>query len=878
MNETADFLFRCNPEPGWIQDRDTRRFLAVNQAAVVVYGYSEEEFLGMTAADIRLADGHPQPPKQDGSLHRAPADPRRWRHRRRNGEVIVVELRAFPVVFMDRPAEIVTARDVTDLALLEMTAAKQLRKEREATTLLAMAGRVARFGGWRVDLATSEVVWSDETAAIHEVPNGALMLQEGLNYYAPEQRPIIETAFRACVEQGVPFDLILQIITGTGRRAWVRTIGEPERNAEGRIVGALGAFQDIDELLGTQARSEATQRRLAETLNSISEGFMVLDREWRLTFVNRAGADFLLRPGPELIGRNLWDEFPEARNTGFETSYRKAVATGEAVTFEEFYPPLERWFEVRAHPTSDGLAVYFQDITDRRRSTEALRLSDERFRMVTTVTNDVIWDWNLVTGEVWWNEHMALQFGHDRTDSEPAGLWESRIHSEDRDRVLKGIHSAIAGSVAEWTDTYRFMKNDGSAAHVVDRGLIIRDPSGVGQRMVGSMANVTARMEMEAQLREAQKLEAVGKLTGGIAHDFNNLLTVIIGSAESLVERLADDAEGAALAKLTTAAAQRGAELTSRLLAFARRQPLEPRTTDIARLIADFAPILQRSLSEDLSLEIVSRGDLWAATVDPGQLETALLNLTVNARDSMEGGGRLTISTRNVLLDQDFAPTREAAAAGQYVMISVSDIGSGMPPEIASRAFEPFFTTKEAGKGAGLGLSMVYGFAKQSSGHVKIDSTPDEGTTVHLYLPRSQGDQLWGRPTGEAIAGLPSGTERILLVEDDLMVREHVARLLRGLGYQVSESPDGPGAVEKLACGETFDLLFTDVVMPGGMNGHDLSVIARRICPSLKVLFTSGYAEDAIVHQGRLDPGVQLLSKPYRKRDLAMRIRKVLGR
>lgn len=494
MNETADFLFRCNPEPGWIEDRDTRRFLAVNQAAVAAYGYSEDEFLGMTVADIRLADGHPQAPKQDGSQHPAPADPRRWRHRRKNGEVIVVELRAFPVVFMDRPAEIVTARDVTDLVLLEMTAAKQLRKEREATTLLAMAGRVARFGGWRVDLATSEVVWSDETAAIHEVPNGALMLQEGLSYYVPEQRPIIETAFRACVEQGVPF-----------------------------------------------------------------------------------------------------------------------------------------------------------------------------------------------------------------------------------------------------------------------------------------------------------------------------------------------------------------------------------------------APILQRSLSEDLSLEIVSGGDLWAATVDPGQLETALLNLTVNARDSMEGGGRLTISTRNVLLDQDFAPTHEAATAGQYVVISVSDTGSGMPPEIASRAFEPFFTTKEAGKGAGLGLSMVYGFAKQSSGHVKIDSTPDEGTTVHLYLPRSQGDQLWGRPTGEAIASLPSGTERILLVEDDLMVREHVARLLRGLGYQVSESPDGAGAVEKLARGETFDLLFTDIVMPGGMNGHDLSVIARRICPALKVLCTSGYAEDAIVHQGRLDPGVQLLKKPYRKRDLAMRIRKVLG-
>ncbi len=255
MNETADFLFRYNPEPGWIHDRVTHRFLAVNQAAVVGYGFSEDEFLGMTVADISLADDRPQSPKQDGEQHPVPSDPRRWRHKRKNGEVIVVELRAFPVIFMGRPAEIVTARDATDLALLERTAAEQQRKEREATTLLAMAGRVARFGGWRVDLATREVVWSDETAAIHEVPNAALMLEEGLDYYAPEQRPIIETAFRACVEQGVPFDLILQIITGTGRRAWVRTIGEPERNTEGRIAADTAKMGMVASLYGVRTRS-----------------------------------------------------------------------------------------------------------------------------------------------------------------------------------------------------------------------------------------------------------------------------------------------------------------------------------------------------------------------------------------------------------------------------------------------------------------------------------------------------------------------------------------------------------------------------------------------------------------------------------------------
>jgi PAS domain S-box-containing protein len=873
MNEAADFLFRCNPEPGWIFDRETLRFLAVNKAAVIRYGYSEDEFLGMTVADLTVNDDRPWSPEPAEAQCPLAVRPRRMRHRHKNGEIIVADLRALPITFEGRAAEIVLASDATELALLERTAAEHQRRERETAALLAMAGRVARFGGWRVDLATGEVFWSDETAAIHEVPNTTLTVENGLEYYPPEHRSVIEAAFRVCVGEGVPFDHILQITTGTGRRVWVRVIGEPEHDAEGRIIGALGAFQDIDELVLAQARTEATQKHLAETLNSISEGFMVLDREWRLIFVNRAGAEFLMRPGPDLIGRNLWDEFPAARNSQFESSYRKAVETGETVTFEEFYPPLERWFEVRAHPTPDGLAVYFQDVTDRRRSTEALRLSEERFRLVTTVTNDVIWDWNLATDAIWWNEHMALQFGHDRSESEPIGFWESHIHPDDRDRVLAGIRSAIAGSETEWTDAYRFLRSDGSEAHVIDRGLILRGASGVGERMVGSMANVTARVEMEAQLREAQKLEAIGRLTGGIAHDFNNLLTVIIGSAESLQERLAGDAESQALAELTGNAAQRGAELTSRLLAFARQQPLEPKTTDVARLVSDFAPILRRSLSENIDLEIVPEDGLWTATVDPGQLETALLNLVINARDSMGGGGRLTITARNVRLDEEFVRTNEGVTAGPYVMVSISDTGSGMPPDVSARAFEPFFTTKEVGKGNGLGLSMVYGFAKQSGGHVKIDSACGEGTTVRLYLPRSQADQERERPAAPLASGLPSGSERILVVEDDPMVREHVARLLRGLGYQVSEALDGPGAIERLERGETFDLLFTDVVMPGGMNGHDLAIAARRISPALKVLFTSGYTDDAMVHDSRLDPGVQLLSKPYRKRDLAMKVR-----
>ena len=876
MTEPIDFLFHNNPEAMWIFDRDTLQFLAVNQAAILRYGYSEEEFLGMTIRDIRPPEDVSGLMKQSPHQVQWPQDAGRWRHRRKDGEIIIAEVRAYPLIYEGRAAEIVTARDVTAMDRFEKSQADGLRKEREAAALLSMAGRAARFGGWRANVLTDEIHWSEETAAIHESHNDVRALTAGLRYYVPEHRPVIEAAFQRCVGEGVPFDLVLRIVTGKGRCIWVRTIGEPDRDPEGRIIGAWGAFQDVDELMQARARSEATEKRLTETLNSISEGFMVLDQGWKITFANRAATAALMRADGELVGRNIWDEFPEARGSQFDRSYREAILTGKAVTFEEYFPPLETWFEVRAHPTPEGLAIHFRDVTERHRSLEALRASEERFRLVTNVTNDVIWDRDFATDECWWNEHMALQFGHEAEVSRLPGFWASHIHSEDRERVLTSLKAVLGGARNDWSDEYRFMRADGSQAQVVDQGLVIRDAEGAPVRMLGSMVDVTRRTETEAQLREAQKLEAVGQLTGGVAHDFNNLLTVIIGTAEALAERLGDDAESVLLAEMTSAAAQRGAELTSRLLAFARRQPLEPQATDIARLIMEFDPILRRTLSEEIDLEVVARGPLWRAMVDPGQLETAVLNLVINARDAMAQGGRLTIEACNVSLDETYARMHQEVTVGEYVLVSVSDSGCGMPPDIALRVFEPFFTTKEVGQGSGLGLSMVYGFAKQSHGHVKIYSEPGEGTTIRLYLPRAHAVQETVPADRGPARAMVGGHERVLVVEDDPMVRDHVARQLRGLGYAVTEVSDGQKALEHLKSDADYDLLFTDVVMPGGLNGRQLAQAARLLHPNLRVLFTSGYTENAIVHNGRLDPGVHLLSKPYRKRDLADKVRRVL--
>jgi CheY-like chemotaxis protein len=371
-------------------------------------------------------------------------------------------------------------------------------------------------------------------------------------------------------------------------------------------------------------------------------------------------------------------------------------------------------------------------------------------------------------------------------------------------------------------------------------------------------------------------MEALGQLTGGLAHDLNNLLTVILGNSELLAEQLPPDGQHRKLAQMAKEAAERGAALTSRLLAFSRQQPLDPKPIDVNRLITNMDGLLRRTLGGNVEIEMIRHGGLWMTLVDAPQLDSALLNLCINARDAMATGGRLTIETANVHLDQEYAGKHIEVTPGQYVMVAVSDTGTGMPPEVIARVFDPFFTTKKDGKGSGLGLSMIYGFVKQSQGHVDIYSELGQGTTVKLYLPRAAAtaEKAEPRRTEAAIEG---GAEKILLVEDDDLVRKHVLAQLEALGYRVVAVRSGPDAIDALRSRTDFDLLFTDIVIPGGMNGKQLADEARKLHPDLPVLFTSGYTENAILHHGRLNPGVYLLNKPYRLNGLAAKVRMVLN-
>jgi PAS domain S-box-containing protein len=389
-------------------------------------------------------------------------------------------------------------------------------------------------------------------------------------------------------------------------------------------------------------------------------------------------------------------------------------------------------------------------------------------------------------------------------------------------------------------------------------------------------ADVTDLKHAEGQLAHAQKMEAIGQLTGGVAHDFNNLLTAILLNADVLADRMTDD-KLRPLAEATRAAAERGADLTKRLLAFGRRQTLEPHPTDVNGLVAGMEQLMRRTLGEHIAITIQATADLWPARVDPGQLESAVVNLAVNARDAMPQGGSITIETANVELDDGVAGMSPDVKPGEYVMIAVSDTGAGMAADVVARAFEPFFTTKDVGKGTGLGLSMVYGFVKQSGGHARIYSEPGVGTMVRLYLPRSDvaAETVSVRPpaTGE----LPTGAETILLVEDDPMVRGHTETQLTALGYRVISAENADDAIERINNGTMPDLLFTDIVMPGPMNGRQLAERLRQRWPTLKVLYTSGFSHGMLdTPLGGQVAAKHLLGKPFRRRDLAAKVREVL--
>ncbi|PZA11592.1 hybrid sensor histidine kinase/response regulator [Rhodopseudomonas palustris] len=527
-----------------------------------------------------------------------------------------------------------------------------------------------------------------------------------------------------------------------------------------------------------------------------------------------------------------------------------------------------------------GAVMVYHDITKTKKAEDALRRSEQMSRAIIDTALDAFVQLDAQGRITDWSPHAESMLGWSREEAVGQDFGELALapdHSRDIKtgyrRFIEAIEhdmSVIQGHRIE----VEAVRRDGSpiALEVSMTALPVE-----GRFVVNAfMRDLTEKIAFEEQLRQSQKMESIGQLTGGIAHDFNNMLTVITGTIDIISDGVADQPHLAAIAKLISEAADRGSELTRLLLAFARKQPLRPDETEVNALLAGLQSLLRPTLGEPIEVATVLAPDTWPIYVDRGQLESALVNLAVNARDAMPKGGKLTIETSNVVVDQDLGKRFGDLAPGDYVMIAITDSGCGIPEAIRSKVFDPFFTTKEVGKGTGLGLSMVYGFIKQSGGHITLDSEEGHGTTFRLYLPRAQVES--DADAAPSIEPNPvGGTETILVVEDDAMVRSYVNAQLKSLGYTTLSVSNAAAALSIGESDTAFDLLFTDVVMPGAMNGVQLAVEMAKLRPGLKVLYTSGYSENALIHNDRIDADVLLLSKPYRRSDLARMIRRALA-
>ncbi|MBP1853323.1 hybrid sensor histidine kinase/response regulator [Rhizobium halophytocola] len=627
----------------------------------------------------------------------------------------------------------------------------------------------------------------------------------------------------------------------------------------------------------------------------------------------------------DIVGKRLRDIEPTAADKWLKI-YGDVLRDGVPIRFELQFEAVSRYIEVSATRMEPKelrqVSVLFRDITERKTAEAALRASEavaraniERVQLALAAGAIIgTWFWNLPDDRFEFDEGFARAFDLDPALSHSKiGFDEivASVHPQD----LPGLRAAMDQALARggpYVQQYRARRADGKYYWLEANGRVELGPDGKALSFPGVLLDIEARrtieserdraaaalralndtleqrvaertaelMHAEEQLRHAQKMEAVGQLTGGIAHDFNNLLAGISGSLELMQTRLAQGRIGDLDRYLTGAqgAAKRAAGLTQRLLAFSRRQTLDPKPTVLNRLVSDMQDLITRSVGPTIAVETALAGGLWSSHVDIGQLENALLNLSINARDAMPDGGKLTIETANRWFD-DRAARQRNLPPGQYVSLCVSDTGTGMTPDVVERAFDPFFTTKPTGQGTGLGLSMVHGFAGQSGGTARIYSELGKGTMICIYLPRHLGEAQAEEQVEEEAANLAPAAEHetILVVDDEPLVRMVAVEILDELGYTVLEAEDAAAALKILKSGQRIDLLVTDVGLPGGMNGRQLADAVRVERPELRILFVTGYAENAVLNHGHLDHGMHVMTKPFLGEELARKVRELLA-
>jgi len=718
---------------------------------------------------------------------------------------------------------------------------------------------------------------------------------EGQGYF--EMLDQVYASGTAVTGQAIP----LQLDTRAGTPAEVRYLDfvyQPLKDEQGKVFGIFVEGADVSERVHAESALRESEAKFRTFAQAMPHHVWTAPADGQLDWFNERVYEYSgARPG-ELDGDGWAGIIHPDDMHVVSQRWAEAIAGGSRYEVEfriRRHDGDWRWHLVRAVPMrdQDGQVIRWigsnTDIEEQKSTAQAvltLNATLEEQISTRTAERDRIWrlskdimlvaDFNGLLSAV--NPAFTSTLGWREQDVIGTSLLDL-VHPDDVQSTVQQVGSLSGGGhVFRFENRYR--RKDGSYCSlswtaVPDAHYI----HAIGRDVTADLQQAEAMRKTEAALQQAQKMETIGKLTGGVAHDFNNLLQVISGNLQLLGTQIGNVPLARRRVDNALASVQRGAKLASSLLAFARKQPLEPKVVKVGRLITGMEDMLRRSLGEEIEIETVISGGLWSASIDVVQVENAILNLAINARDAMEdcadGAARLTIEVNNALLDAAYCATHPDVVPGQYVMIAVSDTGSGMPPEVLHQAFEPFFSTKAEGKGTGLGLSMVYGLVKQSGGHVKIYSEPGEGTTIKLYLPRSrEAEDAYVALDVQPVVG---GTETVLVAEDDEAVRATAVDMLTELGYRVLKAPDASAALTVIDSGVPIDLLFTDVVMPGPLRSPELARKAKERLPDLAVLFTSGYTENAIVHGGRLDRGVELIGKPYTKESLARKIRHVLA-
>ena len=786
---------------------------------------------------------------------------------------------------------------------------------------------------WDWDFSSGQILWNDALTAAYGhpletvEPTGAWWLAQ----IHPDDRLRIDTSIHAVIDgDALVWTDEYRFRRADGSYALVFDRGRVIRDAYGRPLRMIGAMLDMSQLQTAETALRKSEERFRAIIETIGSAFAIVqvkfdadDQPIDYRFLE-ANPAFERQAGVNLRGKWVTEFAPDLEQFWFDT-YGHVAKTGEPATFENYANTFERWFDVRAvrvgDPEDRQIAILFSDVTERRNAQERLRVSEalareniERVQLALSAGAIIgTWHWDLPSDSFTVDEAFARSFGLDPAlGREGLSLAQvmATVHPDDQPGLAAAIKAVVAQG-GPYAHQYRVRRADGRYYWVEANGRVDHAADGTPLRCPGVLIDVEERraveaerdqaladlralnealesrvaertselMQAEEKLRQSQKMEAVGQLTGGLAHDFNNLLAGISGALELMETRIAQGRLRDLDRYLVAAqgAAKRAAALTHRLLAFSRRQTLAPRPVDVNQLVDGLTELIQRTVGPGIQVETVGAAGLWPALVDPSQLENALLNLCLNARDAMPTGGRITIETANRWMDRESARAQDLQA-GQYLSLCVTDSGVGIPPEVAARVFEPFFTTKPIGQGTGLGLSMIYGFARQSGGQVRLYSEVGQGTTLCIYLPRYLGaapedDRLTTRP---AVAGATDG-ETVLIVDDEPTVRMLVMDILGELGYAVIEASDSLTGLKVLESDVHIDLLITDVGLPGGMNGRQMADAGRQSRPDLKTLFITGYAENAAIGNGQLEPGMQILTKPFAVDTLAARVREMMG-